>query len=539
MVSVRLASGVFRVLILIQNTPRAYAWGSREALPELLGLQPNGEPQAELWLGAHPGDPASVAKGGGNASGDAAMDLIELITSDPERYGVDGGQLPFLLKVLAIGAPLSLQVHPNKQQAEEGFAREQAAGVPLGDRSRTYGDPNHKPELLVALGEVKALSGFRPLADATRDVQALVRASEHASQLAELSGAARDGLRRFAELCADATGAVGAEGAAAEDARTRLLEWALSGGDEARAVALAIGALVQPERHGDIDLDPLRLDPLRLWSLQRLTEAHPGDPGVLISLLLHLELLQPGEAIYLGAQQLHAYLDGLAVEVMASSDNVLRAGFTEKHVDVAEVLRIVDPAELDTPRITGRVLRPGLVAWQPEVPDFSLMRARVGEGDADGEAGGDADRDSDRNSVGVVATAGERTLGASLDVFDGSGNTDPWGDSDPWGSTDARWADGHQSPGNGQRWGGGGRNQDTRAESVTVDTTYPLVMIVTEGRVRVDRVDDGLAEFAVVSRGQSLYISAGEPIELSGVGETFIATVGDTWPRVSQPSSAG
>lgn len=524
------------MLILIENTPRTYAWGSREALPELLGLQPNGEPQAELWLGAHPGDPALVAKAGGNADGNGAMDLIELITSDPEQYGVDGGQLPFLLKVLAIGAPLSLQVHPNKQQAEEGFAREQAAGVPLGDRSRNYGDPNHKPELLVALGEVKALSGFRPLADATRDVQALVRASQHACQHAELSGAARDGLRRFAELCTYETGGVLAEGAAAEDARTRLLEWALSGGDEARAVALAIGALVQPERHGDLDLDPLRL-----WSLRRLTEAHPGDSGVLISLLLHLELLQPGEAIYLGAQQLHAYLDGLAVEVMASSDNVLRAGFTEKHVDVAEVLRIVDPAELDTPRIAGRVLRPGLVAWQPEVPDFSLMRARVGEGDADG----DADVDADRDSVGVVATAGERTLGASLDVFDGSGNTDPWGDSDPWGdtdpwgNTDAHWADGHQSAGRGQRWGGVSRNQDTRAESVTVDTTYPVVMIVTEGRVRVDRVDDGLAEFAVVSRGQSLYISAGEPIELSGVGETFIATVGDTWPRVSQPSSAG
>lgn len=505
------------MLIFIKNTPRAYAWGSRDALPDLLGLEPNGDPQAELWLGAHPGAPATVAKANG---GEPELDLIDLIASDPERYGVNGGQLPFLLKVLAIGGPLSLQVHPNKAQAEEGFAAEEAAGVSASDPTRNYGDPNHKPELLVALGEVKALSGFRPLAAAARDVLALVRASHRA----ELSGAARDGLRRFAELCTDETGGVLDEGAAAEDARTRLLEWALSGGDEALAVALAIGALVQPDRHGDLDLDPLRL-----WSLQRLNEAHPGDPGVLISLLLHLELLRPGEAIYLGAQQLHAYLDGLAVEVMAASDNVLRAGFTEKHVDVAEVLRIVDPAELDTPRIAGRELRPGLMAWQPNVPDFSLMRARVGAAYTDVDADGDAGRDA----VGVVATVGERTLGTSLDVFDGSGNTDPWGDSD------AHWADGHQSGASGQRLGGASRNQGTRAESVTIDTTYPVVMVATEGRLRVDRVDDGLAEFAVVSRGQSLYVSAGEPIELSGAGEMFIATVGDTWPRVSQPSSPG
>ena len=112
------------MLIFIENTPRAYAWGSRDALPELLGTAPNGEPQAELWLGDHPGAPASVAKASPNP-----QTLIELIESDPERYGVDGKHLPFLLKVLGIGAPLSLQVHPNKRQAEAGFAREQAAGA--------------------------------------------------------------------------------------------------------------------------------------------------------------------------------------------------------------------------------------------------------------------------------------------------------------------------------------------------------------------------------------------------------------------------
>ncbi|MBN9612043.1 MAG: mannose-6-phosphate isomerase, class I, partial [Actinobacteria bacterium] len=134
------------MLIFIENTPRAYAWGSRDALPELLGTSPTGEPQAELWLGAHPGDPATVAK-----AVPGARTLIDLIESDPERYGVDGGQLPFLLKVLAIGSPLSLQAHPDKAQAEIGFAAEEAAGIPREAPERNYGDPNHKPELLVAL----------------------------------------------------------------------------------------------------------------------------------------------------------------------------------------------------------------------------------------------------------------------------------------------------------------------------------------------------------------------------------------------------
>lgn len=107
------------MLIFIENTPRAYAWGSREALPDLLGVEPSGEPQAELWLGAHPNAPASVAK-----ATPERQTLIDLIAKDPDRYGVNGGQLPFLFKVLGIGAPLSLQVHPDKQQAEEGFARE-------------------------------------------------------------------------------------------------------------------------------------------------------------------------------------------------------------------------------------------------------------------------------------------------------------------------------------------------------------------------------------------------------------------------------
>lgn len=466
------------MLIFIENTPRAYAWGSRDALPGLLGTAPTGEPQAELWLGDHPGAPASVAK-----ASPRAQTLIELIESDPERYGVDGKHLPFLLKVLGIGAPLSLQVHPDKQQALDGFAREQAAGVPLDARERNYGDDNHKPELLVALGEVSALCGFRALAEARADVLALAAAAPE--------GPGRDALLHAAGLCVVAAGAPGASGASiatgaavgaddeAAEARSSYLNWALSGDETVAAALQALGAALERFDAGDgaSDVDAATaasagVAATRREALSKLLAAYPDDPGVLISLLLHLVTLQPGEAIYLAARQLHAYLDGIAVEVMAASDNVLRAGFTQKHVDVPEVLRVVDFAELDSPLIEPERLAPGLIAWAPEVPEFTLLRARLGETEGD----------------------------------------------------DAR--------------------DDDCAERVVVAAPYPMVLVVTSGRVRVERVGAevdraepadlaGFAEVASVGKGQSLYVSAGEDIELSGLADVFLATVGASWPRVS------
>lgn len=431
------------MLIFIENTPRAYAWGSRDALPSLLGTAPTGEPQAELWLGDHPGAPASVAK-----ARPAPQTLIELIESDPERYGVDGAHLPFLLKVLGIGAPLSLQVHPDRLQALEGFAQEEAMGVPLGARERNYGDPNHKPELLVALAEVTALCGFRPLQEAKADLLALA--------IAAPSGPARTALERAVELCE------GSGEDEARDARAALLAWALAGDDSAGLAAGGIALAL--DRGAEVGEDRLR-------SLRELTAAHPKDPGVLLSLLLHLVRLRPGEAVSLGPRQLHAYLSGIAVEVMAASDNVLRAGLTAKHIDAVEVMRIVDTGTLDSPRVEPRILAPGLIAWQPDVPDFMLMRARLGE--ASEEA-----------------------------AHDGAAP--------------------HEEP----QW-------QRCAEEVRVDAPYPMVLVVVEGRARVARAGAELAELASVRRGQSLYVSAGEAIELSGVAEVFIATVGAGWFRVS------
>ena len=402
----------------------------------MLGNAPTGEPQAELWLGDHPGSPASVAK-----ATPVPHTLIELIAQDPDHYGVNGGSLPFLLKVLAIGAPLSLQAHPDIEQARAGFAAEEAAGVPVDAPHRNYRDANHKPELLVALSEVTALSGFRSVADTVLDLRALAAAAPHGATA--LSAVAD----RMVASAPDA-------------AREAFLTWAFEDsaevGDALRGIVDAIGEGSRPAIHED-----------RLDCLRTLVQHYPGDPGVLVSLLLHHVRLAPGEAVYLGARQLHAYLGGIAVEVMAASDNVLRAGLTEKHVDIAEMLRVLEFGELDEPRLRGSRLAPGLCAWQPDIPDFQLFRARVAHED-DPDAGG--------------AFHGAELLGSG--------------------------------------------SLDGAAEEVVIEATAPLVLIVTAGKVLVSRPAAELAEMANVARGQAVYVSAGEPIHLTGSGEVFLATVG-------------
>ncbi|SJN12953.1 Mannose-6-phosphate isomerase [Leucobacter sp. 7(1)] len=421
------------MLIFIENTPRAYAWGSTDALAEMLGTSPTGEPQAELWLGTHPGSPAHIAK-----ATPVEHTLIDLVQGDPDRYGVDGGPLPFLLKVLAIGAPLSLQVHPDEAQAAAGFAAEEAAGIPRDARERNYGDARHKPELLVALSEVTALSGFRSLAAARRELHLLAACAR------------TRGATAGADALDSAAARLGSHDPAA--ARLDFITWAFDANTEAAAALLALPeAIAERATSAEADQD-------RIAALQRLLDTHPGDPGVLVSLLLHHVRLAPGEALFLPARQLHAYLGGIAVEVMAASDNVLRAGLTEKHVDVAELCRVLDAGEIAEPRFPERVLAPGLIAWQPGIPDFQLLRAHVCD---------PADDDSGLRVPDHVA-AGE----------------------------------------------------------VEVAAAHPIVLVVTAGRVRVERLATEFSEVATARRGQSLYVSAGDPIRLTGSGEVFLATVG-------------
>ncbi len=313
------------MFLRIDNAPRDYAWGSARAIADLLGTVPSGRPEAELWLGAHPGSPARIVEGAPEA------DLAEWAASHrPE------GRLPFLLKVLAAAAPLSLQAHPTLAQAAEGFAREQAQGIPIDAAHRNYKDPFHKPELLVAVSDpFRALAGFRPVSEARAELAAM-----DDPRLAPLV----ERLRSDADLGAAFTWLIGRE----------------------RGVDGAVAAIT--ERAQRVADDPTASEGMRTAAI--LARHYPGDPGIAISLLMHTVLLTPGEALYLPAGNLHAYVDGLGIELMAASDNVLRGGLTPKHVDVPELMSVLDARPLPVPYLRGGGARAG----HPGVPP---RRARL------------------------------------------------------------------------------------------------------------------------------------------------------------------
>lgn len=328
-------------MLLLDNPIQNYAWGSRTRLAKLLGHPPAAQPEAELWIGAHPKAPSRLSDG---------RSLLDAIRSDPEgMLGAEalarfGARLPFLLKVLAVDAPLSLQAHPSLEQAARGFAREERARVPLDAPARTYKDDNHKPELLCALTPFEALSGFRPADEAAQLFAALGVASHEL--VAELRGAAPDALERaFSRLMtlpADARGSV------VSDVLSRCERAASSGNAGPFAASIA-------------------------WAV-KLGASYPGDVGAVASLLLNHVSLAPLEGIFLEAGRLHAYLSGMGVELMANSDNVLRGGLTPKHVDVPEllnVLRFDAPPVLPTPTVR---LGSGEVCYLTPAPEFRLSR---------------------------------------------------------------------------------------------------------------------------------------------------------------------
>ncbi|MFI9720713.1 mannose-6-phosphate isomerase, class I [Streptomyces sp. NPDC052396] len=324
------------------TTVRPYAWGSTTAIPELLRIPPTGEPQAELWMGAHPGAPSLTDRG------DGPRPLSELIAADPEgELGAPavrrfGPRLPFLLKLLAAAAPLSLQVHPDLAQAEAGFAAEEARGVPRDAPDRNYRDPNHKPELLCALTPFDGLCGFRdPL---------------HTAEL--LAALNVDSLKPYADLLH-----AHPEADALREVLTAVLtaERSAMAGTVTQAAAAAEALAAEP--------GPYQAAYAAYATLARHC---PGDPGVIAAMLLNHIRLQPGEALYLGAGVPHAYVEGLGVEIMANSDNVLRCGLTPKHIDVPELLRVVR-FEAGTPA----VLRPEAGAGEEEVYETPVDEFRL------------------------------------------------------------------------------------------------------------------------------------------------------------------
>ncbi|MDV7137002.1 MULTISPECIES: mannose-6-phosphate isomerase, class I [Actinomycetes] len=335
---------------LLDGVVRPYAWGSRTAIAALRGMPtPSAHPEAELWFGAHPAAPAIVRD-------DARENtLLEVIDADPraelgtlcaERYD---GRLPFLMKILAAEEPLSLQAHPSLQQAKEGFARENERGIDVGAPDRNYRDENHKPELVVALSEFHALAGFRDVRE-TVDLLRVLQVPELDSHLGMIAGQPdSQGLRALFTTWITSP----------ESALSTLIP------------AVLAGAIRYLESGQDRFAAEAR-------TVLEIGENYPLDPGVLAVLLLNRVTLAPGEGLYLPAGNLHAYLWGTAVEVMANSDNVLRGGLTPKHVDVPELLRVLDfnPVAPDDIAPSIHTLNSELI-YQTPAAEFRLSKVEL------------------------------------------------------------------------------------------------------------------------------------------------------------------
>ncbi|WP_250258485.1 mannose-6-phosphate isomerase, class I [Dermabacter sp. Marseille-Q3180] len=327
-----------------------YAWGSPAHLPEFLSVEADGTPWAELWFGAHPLAPATLT-----ASGEA---LNEAIAHHPESMLGEsvtrafGNALPFLLKLIAPKEPLSLQVHPTREHARECFAAENAAGLALDSPERNYRDANHKPEMVLALEPFEALCGFRTPRKAASILEGLeAPLAKRILALLEAQPSAHGMRAAFRMLVAptmrpDPRGIV----ALAEECAARLRARTSPSPRIDRAVAL-------------------------------LNEKYPGDPGVAATLLLNPVSLKPGEAMFVPAGALHSYLSGFAVEIMASSDNVLRAGITPKKVDADELLQCVSVSAAPPIRIAPERLNDVTSAYFAPIDDFELSTFTSEAGD--------------------------------------------------------------------------------------------------------------------------------------------------------------
>jgi mannose-6-phosphate isomerase len=318
---------------ILKNTVQEYAWGSRTAIAELLGApSPSARPQAELWMGAHPKAPSEVLVDGQWSRLPAVLERWPLEILGRPVADAYGHTLPFLFKVLAAATPLSIQAHPNLEQAREGFARENKLGIPLDAPNRNYRDAHHKPEIICALTPFWALNGFRaPAAIASRlgemNSQAL---SEPVRALAQSPDAS--GLARFFDTI------MTMEDSLQRRAVAEAVAYARDHKGEDRDTGDNPDTSGDPTAGGD---QGTRGDPAFAWVL-KLDAEYPGDVGVLSPLLLNLVELKPGQAMFLKAGRLHAYLSGVGMELMANSDNVLRGGLTPKHIDVPELLSVLN-----------------------------------------------------------------------------------------------------------------------------------------------------------------------------------------------------
>lgn len=341
------------MILRLENSIRNYAWGSRDGIANFLGRGASAqEPEAEMWIGAHPDDSSRVQ------FQDATVPLVDVIAASPQAMlGPEvaarfDGRLPYLLKVLAAGSPLSLQAHPTLEQARSGYDDEERRGIPQKAPHRNYRDRNHKPELIFATTRFEALCGFRPVGDIIRTFERLKQPS-----LLELAEGLRgspdsSGLRLLVERLL-----------LSEPRATQTLV------EETRAAAERGQHVPGPEKR-------------HLEWIVRLGHEYPGDVGVVTALLLNYVALEVGQAIFLQAKSLHSYLSGVGIEIMASSDNVLRGGLTPKHVDAGELLRVLSFEPMAPPIVVPTALTDQETAFLTPAADFRLSVLALDGGSA-------------------------------------------------------------------------------------------------------------------------------------------------------------
>lgn len=324
-----------------------YAWGGKNYIASLIGLNSvKDQPCAEWWLGAHPSAPSEIENVTGKQS------LIEFLSQNPTALGQVsrqqfGDELPYLLKILDVEKPLSIQLHPTKAQAEKGFEAENAKGVSLTDSTRTYKDRNHKPEMMIALSDFWLLHGFKKKSQ----ILATLNARPSLQPLAE-----KLGKQSLAEFYADVMLAD----------QSTLANWLLP----------IMEANQQSYKNGELVLD--NPDYWVLYTMEAMAiSPEKLDAGLVCFYLFNIVHLKEGEGIFQDAGIPHAYLRGQNVELMACSDNVIRGGLTPKYVDIVELLKIVDCCEVIPQIISAAPQNQSEFTYKTPVNDFALAQIRV------------------------------------------------------------------------------------------------------------------------------------------------------------------
>jgi mannose-6-phosphate isomerase len=338
----------------LENSVQRYAWGSANGITDTIGIpNPGGGPLAELWMGAHPSAPSTALVDGTKLGLDELIKREPAATLGPHVLEKLGSSLPFLFKVLSAGTPLSIQAHPSKRKAQLGFERENLAGIPVDAPERNYRDPNHKPEMAVALTRFELICGFRPVREIIENIR-LVAPGEFDRSLERLE---RDPSR--VELSVFFYALMSAD----ERAQAQILAEAANG------IAAALDSGKVPEG----------AEGAFRWAL-KMMEVFPGDAGAIIPLILNHIVLEPGQAAFIAPGELHAHLTGTCLEIMANSDNVIRGALTKKFIDLPELVSVLSFNPERVPPVRPSQIAPCEEAYPTFVPDFQISRISLGTG---------------------------------------------------------------------------------------------------------------------------------------------------------------